>query len=248
VWIVCHPQKPSGPIPIGAEAPAGDGTGLGHAAFTQQIQRGVRVAKRDLHICMPIALSGVKAVIGNDEHEVAEAIAGMMARAKCQRIVRIKIEIEVRPCVGAPEARESVPGRADLQIEAPAEESHRSRLDRRLQLHILPDIERGVGARPRLSAKDLVGVRADPCARVLGTPAKIDVRSKVVGVGIFTERELPRQACGVVGRGRATSTEKHAHAAGDSDPHNDDCSRFGFAGAAPVRGVPPAAGSRSMMH
>jgi hypothetical protein len=190
-----------------------------------------------LHICMPIALSGVKAVIGNDEHQVAEAIAGMMACAKRQPIVGIKIEIEVRPCVGAPEARESIPGRAGLQIEAASQESHRSRLYGGLQLHILPDIERGVGARPRLSAKNLVGIRADPCARVIGAPAKIDVRSRIVGVGIFTDRDLPRQACGTVRRSRATGTEEHAHTAGNSDPHNGDCSRFGC-----------AAGSPSMMH
>jgi hypothetical protein len=134
-----------------------------------------------------------------------------------------------------------------LQIEAPSQESHRGRLYGGLQLHILPDAERGVGARPRLSAKDLVGVRADPSARVIGTPAKIEVRSKVVGVGIFADRELPRQACGAVRRGRATGTEKHEHAAGDSDPHDADCSRSGRAGGFPVRGV-PGAGSPSMMH
>jgi hypothetical protein len=188
----------------------------------------------------------VKAVIGNHEHLVAETIAGMMARAKRQCIVRIKIQIEVRPGIGAPEACKSIPGRADLQIEAPAQESHRGGLHGGLQLHILPDTDRGVRARPHLSAKNLIGVRTDPCARIIGAPAKIDVSSEIVGVGIFADRELPRQACAAVRRSRARRADEYAHTAGYSDPHNGDCSRFECIGGV-AAGVPDA-GSSSVMQ
>jgi hypothetical protein len=175
---------------------------------------------------------------------VAKTILGMMPGPERQRIIGIEIEIEVRPSVGAPEARESIPGCAGLQVEAPAQESHRSRLYGGLELHILSDTERGVGASARLSAENLIGICADPCARIIGTPAKIDVRSEVVGVGIFTYRELPRQR-GAVGR-RATTAEDYAQTAGNSDPHNGDCSRFECAGMFPAQ--VSAARSASMMH
>src|ERR1700761_695800 len=140
---------------------------------------------------MPISLTGMKAIIGDHEHEVAYSAFGTMTCAKSQRIVRIEVEIEVRSRIGAAKTCHTVPSCADLQIDAAAQEAKGRGLDGRLQLHVIAQADGRVGAGPSLRAKSLIGVHANPSAGVVFTPAKIDVGAEVVRVGILAHSQFP---------------------------------------------------------
>jgi len=164
------------------------------------------IAAGNLYIGMPVALSGVEAVIGDDEDQIVDAVIRMVPRSKSQRIIRIKIQIEIRPRIGAPEADEAVPGRADLEIDACAEKSHRGCLKGWLHLQVLPDADRGIGTRTRLGTERLVRVHSDPGAGVVGSPSKIHVRAGIAGVEILADGELPGQTCAAGRGGRRRTT------------------------------------------
>src|SRR5260370_15230851 len=92
-----------------------------------------------------------------------------------ERIIRIEIEIEIRPGVGTAQTSDRIPRAAHLQSQAPANKSPRSQLYRRLYLQIFPDINRCVRTRPRLGSEAPVRVHSNPRSRVVPTPPPIEV-------------------------------------------------------------------------
>src|SRR5579872_717000 len=157
----------------------------------------------------------MKPVVSDDEYQVTHAVGGMMPCADGQRIVGIEVEIEVRTGVRAPKSRQAVPVAANLKIEAAAEKSHPGRLYRWLQLQIVAQADRGIGAGTRLGAEHRIRIDAHPCARIIGTPAQVGVGTRVVGIKVLADGEFPGWHRGAIQR-------RGARDAGD------ECSRPGW--------------------
>src|ERR1700712_5115244 len=97
----------------------------------------------------------------------------MVARSKCQRVVWIEIEVEIRPEVCTTASGHAEPFGTRLQAEAAACKSVGGQLQRRLNLNGPGNLDRSVGADPGLSAEKLIAVHAKPCVRAAIAPAKV---------------------------------------------------------------------------
>src|SRR5882757_6248760 len=145
IRIVSQPKKPPGPIVVGAEAPRGDRSGVAQSALTQDVQGHVRAAVRNLRVQVPVALPGVKAIVRDHENGITEAAFRLVAGAQRDRIVRVEIEVEIRPGIGTPQARDPIPRAAHLDIDAGPRKPPCCQLQGRLHLQILRHLNGGIG-------------------------------------------------------------------------------------------------------
>src|SRR5258708_11850637 len=82
IRIVSQPEKPPRPIVIGAETPRCDRSRIAQSALAQEVQGHVRPAVRNMHVQVPVALLGVKAIIRDDENRITDPALPLVAGAQ----------------------------------------------------------------------------------------------------------------------------------------------------------------------